>query len=924
MKDTKAILTVAAILVAAACAKEPEQTPSSITGKITFHGYADAIGTKTALNSDFSVSWQDGDAISVFPETGDNLEFTVSEISEDGGKAIFEGTGPESAEWYAIYPYNASASLSGTDVYTELPAIQAATAGTFDPGAAVTAAKSSGTSLHFMNTGAIIGFSVIGKDVASVTLSSADGATMLAGKASISLDGEEPVLSILEGGSASIRMDGPFSDGEKYYFTVAPAVCNGLALTFTNTEGMICRRQNPSQATIGRCGNKWLGEFKIADSEWRPAEGIYTAAQFQAFLNNSDRYSAEDEIFLADDIDLDGISLEGGAGFSGTFDGRGHSIRNWTSDGISLFTEMGGTVKDLTLDSSCSLTPATGQDFGFITEKIAKGGILSGCVNNAGISLETGEIPASRIGAFTGTSYGFIHGCANNGNIDIKVTGNAGGNVYLGGLAGYVNSGSADVNLLDCSNSGDISLTIEGLAKKSFAGGISGGTSASDGISKATSSKGTIKDCTNTGNITYTVKNGGTLEDGAGIAANANYCNIGGVTGFWEGSIEDCTNGIPGDDSKGKVTLTIPTSTSEVCMTRPSAGGISAFILHSAKGCINYGTVNVKGSFGTSSVALGSGIAPQPTFGGVFGQAGPAEETEVYSISDCHNYGTVNIWCTGAELSAGGIAGHTVTAMEDCVNEGDINVDFTGSTSTRCCVGGCIGNMDAGAFQLTRLVNRGKLALNIPNTAGTGFHNYGGISGQMGQGAHKFVFCENYGEILYEGKAKMRIGGIASFIGNANSNKGSADGCTVKCSIIATCIGQNYSQIGGIIGYSQVTANNSWTFEGTVDTSVSTAKVLSGGLTGVANGSFNFNGCSFKGALNGAAGSSTPGLYIGGLNKDKQTMTFGKTARCIVGKGATVNGTEVTTLTNAVLVTQIRDNGGSYTSTGVLTDITIE
>ena len=79
----------------------------------------------------------------------------------------------------------------------------------------------------------------------------------------------------------------------------------------------------------------------------------------------------------------------------------------------------------------------------------------------------------------------------------------------------------------------------------------------------------------------------------------------------------------------------------------------------------------------------------------------------------------------------------------------------------------------------------------------------------------------------------------------------------------------------------------------------------------------------FKGSLIGAEGNNVPGLYAGGLQNNEKTNVFGNTTKCVVAKGSSINGVEVTTLTKENLVSQA-SNDGTYTSSATLTNIVIE
>ncbi|MCM1501813.1 MAG: fimbrillin family protein [Bacteroidales bacterium] len=268
MKKTyKILLYTAAAAAMAACAKEIEAPAEKALVPKVFTGYADnGVSTKTTLTSDYRVIWNDKDAISVFAGE-DNTKFTATNLQDDGRTATFEGLASHSDTYIALYPHNEDARMSGSIITTSLPSVQQAVAGTFMPGANLSVAKTSGDDLYFRNAGAIVGFTVEAEGVTSVTLSSLDGKTMMSGEAAIDASGDTPVMTCT--GSASVRLEGTFEAGQKYYFVVAPGEYDGLSLTFANalTEAT-CTKTANSKVTIERNGNKFLGNFSIAENDW--------------------------------------------------------------------------------------------------------------------------------------------------------------------------------------------------------------------------------------------------------------------------------------------------------------------------------------------------------------------------------------------------------------------------------------------------------------------------------------------------------------------------------------------------------------------------------------------------------------------------------------------------------------------------------
>ena len=95
------------------------------------------------------------------------------------------------------------------------------------------------------------------------------------------------------------------------------------------------------------------------------AGGIKNAKDFAAFAKAvnkgediSEWYNEKGHVYLENDIDMakmkKWVSIKE---FTGTFDGKGHALLNWKAK-QPLFDLLGekGVIKNLRIDSSCSLT----------------------------------------------------------------------------------------------------------------------------------------------------------------------------------------------------------------------------------------------------------------------------------------------------------------------------------------------------------------------------------------------------------------------------------------------------------------------------------------------------------------------------------------------------------------------------------------
>lgn len=264
----------ASVLAVAGCAEELESPTAQRLVEKSFTASVDAGGaTKTALTSDYNVIWSNGDMISVFAD-GENRQFTSSNLRDDNRTATFEGMASAAETYYAIYPYNESASISGTEITTELPVDQTASAGSFAPAANIsTAVSSSEDVLLFRNAGAIMGLTVEAEGVTGIRLMSGDGVKPMAGKVTVDVAGETPVMAVASDGSPYVRIlpaeGASIESGKTYYFVVAPGTYEGLQIVFENAGlDATCTRTTSETVEVRRNGNFNLGTFTVGEEDW--------------------------------------------------------------------------------------------------------------------------------------------------------------------------------------------------------------------------------------------------------------------------------------------------------------------------------------------------------------------------------------------------------------------------------------------------------------------------------------------------------------------------------------------------------------------------------------------------------------------------------------------------------------------------------
>lgn len=231
-----------------------------------------------------------------------------------------------------------------------------------------------------------------------------------------------------------------------------------------------------------------------------------------------DTYSEDLQVILKNSIDMTGCEFYGIPYFSGSFEGRGHTISGvkLTADGSyqGLFRYLGegAVVRKLKLEADIEPKGSRLTVGGIAGENA---GTISGCSFTGSVS------GGDKVGGIAGsnTLTGIIEDC--------YVAGDIGGEHMLGGIAGE-NIGvirhcenQAGVNTTARQNQVALAdISLDNITKTEFAatvtdlGGIAG------------TSSGVITDCTNRGNVGY---------------QKMGY-NVGGIAGRQTGTVLECKN----------------------------------------------------------------------------------------------------------------------------------------------------------------------------------------------------------------------------------------------------------------------------------------------------------------------------------------------------------------------------------------------
>lgn len=242
-------------VVIASCTKDLNEV-TSIGGPVSkvFEAVAEKqVDVKTSLSGN-KVAWTSGDVISVFGAL-DNAPFELTEVTESG-TGVFSGNVADADIYYALYPYNASASITAEGVITTtLPSNQYGVRGTFDTGLNMSVAKMKDGKFNMKNVCGLVAFEIKRSDVVSVSLFG-NGHEYLSGEIEITLDDDGKPNYTVKNGAKYVNLmskDGqPFEPGV-YYFVVLPQTLKGgMSLVYMTSTAQSGTVASSSDAVVNR------------------------------------------------------------------------------------------------------------------------------------------------------------------------------------------------------------------------------------------------------------------------------------------------------------------------------------------------------------------------------------------------------------------------------------------------------------------------------------------------------------------------------------------------------------------------------------------------------------------------------------------------------------------------------------------------
>lgn len=591
------------IMMLASCSEDAYDGGSD-GAKVPMEFSASVEATRTVLENEGSVSWEAGDEISLFDPSGNNNKFVTSV----GGESVtFSGTAVNAGgKYYALYPYDANANLSGSVFTTMLPAQQSARDGSFasmlNPSVAV--ADGPNESLSFKNACAVIKFSfttTTDAEISKVEFQGNNGEP-LAGNVQIDAGLEPSSTTVMEdGASCEIELSGTFAPYKDYYFVVAPcSLSNGFTITFYNSKGKAWSRVGTKSASLKAgyildLGTSTVGNF----SSYELIDGVYHIYDADGLVEWASKKDVlTKDVVIENDINMSGkpwypVGTNLTDGFSGDFDGNNKTISNLFIDGnssgnVGFFAGLAQSAKvhDVIFDSA-KVIGASSSCSGVVAG--ASLGIIDDCrVNNSKVS-------GNYAGALVGNNSRQVNNC-NVSNVVIDAS-NSGG-----GIAG-VSYGK--IEYCTVTGSGTI-ITASGI--NSRAGGIVGETTQQSSITTS----GRLLKCAVDGvKVSASMAGGIAGENGFGYIAQ---CVVTSTSIFHESTDASCRiGGVVGYNNRGGIiaSYSAESTVGKDSLTSEAIGGIVGY---------NYKPVaQVYGCYSTNVSLLGNVSGNEAGIGAIAG-----------------------------------------------------------------------------------------------------------------------------------------------------------------------------------------------------------------------------------------------------------------------------------------------------------------
>lgn len=283
MTGNKYILIVLAVLFTIGCTQREAGLAPADKQLRQFTAHTEVSGdTKTSLagevgDSSRVVMWSPDDSIGI--STGYKFEMFTNTLSDTSAMAVFQGYISDNRYYYAMYPYDNNAYMSGNVLYFSLPQTQKYSSESF--GAEMNpmvSYVSQGEELHFHNLCGVLVLRMTGDfSVKSISFSgkdSLDAPAKVAGNAQVNMGYEEyPELVMGEDAADCVVLDcgegvviNP-SEPTLFYLVLPPATYNSFTVTVVSADGKIFTKEGTKPLTVKRSIVTKSGSFTPVSGE---------------------------------------------------------------------------------------------------------------------------------------------------------------------------------------------------------------------------------------------------------------------------------------------------------------------------------------------------------------------------------------------------------------------------------------------------------------------------------------------------------------------------------------------------------------------------------------------------------------------------------------------------------------------------------
>lgn len=295
---------VAGLLLVYACSKENDwympQRSGSFSGPVFHASVVLPEETRTQLGADDAqeIFWTPGDDITVFDGEGTGFQF-LADVEVPSAGARFSGADPKASlvdpdpYFYALYPFDASASIEGPSIRTTYPsAFQISRYGSFMDKMNLAVAFSDDYSLQFRSVAGWIRVGFTGDEGINRIVFYGNNGERLAGTVLVNPETLETSVAE-EGSSTKLTFRGNFfssatkEEGYYYYIPVlALSFEKGFTLRFYKADGTTYTYTYGNAVTFnqGRRRRLWV------DLSQLPIQYTYARVTASSPLNDGDEY----------------------------------------------------------------------------------------------------------------------------------------------------------------------------------------------------------------------------------------------------------------------------------------------------------------------------------------------------------------------------------------------------------------------------------------------------------------------------------------------------------------------------------------------------------------------------------------------------------------------------------------------------------